>query len=159
MFSFHKWSIYFLTNKYLCLCFNFVLDNMILIAAMISKMFMTPVSLLVRSLLITFIFPLCRCLWTVTEGHDQQLSDLDFSKVYLCELYPRMVQKKFFSQKQIGRTRHASALRLVWKNPKGFLISAKFRGSSSHFRFDHFYIVYFTQPHLPMFVAYGPMAI
>ena len=48
-----------------------------------------------------------------------------------------------FLKKQIGGTHHASALRLVWKNPKGFLILTKFRGSSSHFRFDYFYIVDF----------------
>ena len=41
--------------------------------------------------------------------------------------------------------------KLCWKNKKrnppsiakGFLISTKFRGSSSHFRFDHYYIVDF----------------
>ena len=32
------------------------------------------------------------------------------------------------------------AFGLVWKNPKGFLISTKFRGSSCHFHFGHFYI-------------------
>ena len=41
--------------------------------------------------------------------------------------------------------RNAPALRLVWKDPKGFLISTKFRGSSRHFRFDQFYIVEWTE--------------
>ena len=56
----------------------------------------------------------------------------------------RVFQKKtLFSsttKKLIGRTRHASALRLVWKNQKGILISTKFTGSTSHFRVYHFYI-------------------
>ena len=40
-------------------------------------------------------------------------------------------------------TRQALAWGLVWKDPKEFLISTKLRGASSHFRFDHFYIVDF----------------
>ena len=40
-------------------------------------------------------------------------------------------------------THHALAWRSVWKDPKGFLILTKFRGASSHFRFDLFYIVDF----------------
>ena len=51
--------------------------------------------------------------------------------------------KKTFFKNKISPTRQASAWGLVWKNPKGFLISIKFRGSSSHFRFDHFYSVDF----------------
>ena len=46
-------------------------------------------------------------------------------------------------RKTLFLTRQSSALRSVWKNPKGFLISTKFRGSSSLFSFDHFYIVDF----------------
>ena len=34
-----------------------------------------------------------------------------------------------------------SAWGLVWRAPKAFFISTKFRGFSSHFRVDHFYIV------------------
>ena len=51
--------------------------------------------------------------------------------------------RKTCSKQEIITICRASALRLYWKNPKGFLISTKFRGSSSHFRFDHFYIVDF----------------
>ena len=40
-------------------------------------------------------------------------------------------------------THQALAWGLVYKDPKGFLISTQFRGASSHFRFDHFYIVDF----------------
>ena len=47
-------------------------------------------------------------------------------------------------------THHALAWGLVWKDSKGFLILTKFRGASSHFRFDLFYIVdlhsAFSQP-------------
>ena len=51
-------------------------------------------------------------------------------------------QKQFFKNK-ISPTRQASAWGLVWRNPKGFLISTMFRGSYNHFRFDQFYIVDF----------------
>ena len=34
-------------------------------------------------------------------------------------------------------------LSFLFLDPKGFFISTKLRGSSSHFRFDHFYIVDF----------------
>ena len=37
---------------------------------------------------------------------------------------------------------------LVWKDPKGFLISTKFGVPSNHFRFELFYTVDFTQPTL-----------
>ena len=40
-------------------------------------------------------------------------------------------------------THQALARGLFWKDPKGFLISIKFRGASCHSRFDHFYIVDF----------------
>ena len=40
-------------------------------------------------------------------------------------------KKPFFQKKLIGRTRHASALRLLCKNPNGFFISTKFRGTIS----------------------------
>ena len=43
--------------------------------------------------------------------------------------------------KQIGSTRSASIWGLLWRNPKGFLILTTFRGCTSHFRFDLFYIV------------------
>ena len=49
----------------------------------------------------------------------------------------------FFQQQKISTTHHASVWGLVWRDPKGFLISTNFRGSSSHFCFDHFYIVDF----------------
>ena len=55
-------------------------------------------------------------------------------------LFSRVFHKNTFFQKQIGGTRLSSALRLVWKNPKRFLILTKFRGSSRHFRFHRFYI-------------------
>ena len=44
-------------------------------------------------------------------------------------------------------THHALAWRLVWEDPKGFLIWTKFSGASSHFRFDLFYIVDFHSAH------------
>ena len=62
---------------------------------------------------------------------------------------PRMIwllgctTKTPFSKIKKRPTRQASVWGLVWRNPKGFLISTMFRGSSSHFRFDHFYIVDF----------------
>ena len=46
--------------------------------------------------------------------------------------------RKTCSKQEIITIYRASALRLYWKNPKGFLISTKFRGSSGHFRVDHF---------------------
>ena len=55
----------------------------------------------------------------------------------------RVYHKNTFFTNKLCPTHQASAWGLVWRNPKGFLISTKFRGSSSHFRFDHFYIVYF----------------
>ena len=48
----------------------------------------------------------------------------------------------FFKNKK-SSTHKESAWGLVWRNPKGFLISTMFRGSSNHFHFDHFYIVDF----------------
>ena len=47
--------------------------------------------------------------------------------------------KTTFSTKKNGGTHHASALGLVWKDPKGFLILTKFKGSSSLLKFDHFF--------------------
>ena len=55
----------------------------------------------------------------------------------------RVYHKNTFFKNKISPTRQASAWGLVWRNPKGFLISTMFRGSSNHFRFDHFYIVDF----------------
>ena len=52
-------------------------------------------------------------------------------------------QNMFFQQQKISATHHASAWGLVWRNPKGFIILNKFKGSSSHLKFDHFYIVDF----------------
>ena len=84
------------------------------------------------------------CLHSVTIDDCQSVAQFGT----LCTFPPwmrqsRVFQKNTFFEKQIGGTHHASALRLVWKNPKGFLISTKFRGSSSHFCFDHFYIIDF----------------
>ena len=45
--------------------------------------------------------------------------------------------------KNIGSTCSASIWGLLWRNPKGFLILTTFRGCTSHFRFDLFYIVDF----------------
>ena len=57
-------------------------------------------------------------------------------------IYEGVSEKHLF--KIIKSTTHqALAWGLVWKDPKGFLISTKFRGASSHFRFDHFYIADF----------------
>ena len=55
----------------------------------------------------------------------------------------RVFQKNTFFKKEISATHHASAWRLVWRNPKGFLISTKFKGSLGHFCFDLFYDVDF----------------
>ena len=60
-----------------------------------------------------------------------------------CRVRVRVYQKNMFFKNKEIRTHQASAWGLVWRDPKGFLISTKFRGSSSHFRFDHFYIVDF----------------
>jgi len=54
--------------------------------------------------------------------------------------------KKTLFQTKISATHHASAWGLVWRNPKGFLISTKFKGSLGHLKFDQFYIVYFYSP-------------
>ena len=51
--------------------------------------------------------------------------------------------KNTFFKNKISPTRQASIWGLVWRDPKGFLILTMFRGSSSHFRFDHFYIADF----------------
>ena len=59
------------------------------------------------------------------------------------KMHIRVYHKNTFFKNKISPTRQASAWGLVWRNPKGFLISTMFRGSSSHFRFDHFYIVDF----------------
>ena len=62
---------------------------------------------------------------------------LIFSKyVYLRKVNSRVFHKNKFFQKKIGGTHHALALGLVWKDPKGFLISTKFRGSSGYLKFD-----------------------
>ena len=55
----------------------------------------------------------------------------------------RVFQKHTFSNKKISATHHASTRELVWRYPKGFLISTIFKGSLSHLKFDHFYIVDF----------------
>ena len=55
----------------------------------------------------------------------------------------RVYHKNTFFKNKLCPTHQASAWGLVWRNPKGFLISTKFRGSSSHFRFDHFYNIDF----------------
>ena len=54
-----------------------------------------------------------------------------------------LVIEMIFSKTNKSPTHQASAWGLVWRDPKGFLISTNFRGSSSHFCFDHFYIVDF----------------
>ena len=59
------------------------------------------------------------------------------------DMFIRVYHKNTFFKNKKRPTRQASAWGLVWRNPKGFLISTMFRGSSSHFRFDHFYIVDF----------------
>ena len=41
----------------------------------------------------------------------------------------RVFHENMFFQKKISATHHASAWGLVWKDPKGFLILTKFRGS------------------------------
>ena len=55
----------------------------------------------------------------------------------------KVFQKTNCLPKTNSRMHHASAMGLVWKDLKGFLILTKFRGSSSQFRFDYFYIVDF----------------
>ena len=57
--------------------------------------------------------------------------------------FTRVYQKTIFFKSKLSPAHQASAWGLVWENPKGFLISTKFRGSSSHFRFDHFYNIDF----------------
>ena len=64
-------------------------------------------------------------------------------KLWESPLHTRVYHKNTFFRNKISPTRQASAWGLVWRNPKGFLISTMFRGSSSHFRFHHFYIVDF----------------
>ena len=53
------------------------------------------------------------------------------------------VPKNTIFKNKLSPTHQASAWGSIWRDLKEFLISTKFRGSSSHFRFDHFYIVYF----------------
>ena len=55
----------------------------------------------------------------------------------------RVFHENMFLMKKLGSTRSASIWRLVWRNPKGFLILISFRGCTSHFRFDLFYIIDF----------------
>ena len=62
---------------------------------------------------------------------------------YPAPLHLGSYKKTLFSKQKISTTHHASAWVLVWRDPTGFFISTKFRGSSGHFRFDHFYIVDF----------------
>ena len=57
------------------------------------------------------------------------------------------VSEKRFFEKMKSITHHAIAWGLVSKDPKGFLISTKFRGASGHFRFDLFHIVDFHSAH------------
>ena len=58
-------------------------------------------------------------------------------------LSSRVYHKNTFFKNKLSPTHQASAWGLVWRDPKGFLIPTNFRGSSSHFCFDHFYIVDF----------------
>ena len=44
--------------------------------------------------------------------------------------------KTLFQQQKNGGTHQSSAWGLVWREPKQFLISTKFRGSSGHLKFD-----------------------
>ena len=63
-------------------------------------------------------------------------------------IYTRVFQKNTFLRKwKVHTTHHALAWGLVWKDPKWFLISTKFRGASGHFRFDLFNIVDFHSAH------------
>ena len=55
----------------------------------------------------------------------------------------RVYQENTFFKTELSPTHQASAKGLVWRNQKGFFISTKFKESSSHFCFDHFYIVDF----------------
>ena len=55
----------------------------------------------------------------------------------------RVSHENEFLMTKIGSTRSASIWGLLWRNPKGFLILTTFRGCTSHFRFDLFYIVDF----------------
>ena len=57
--------------------------------------------------------------------------------------FSKSIIEMIFSKTNKSPTHQASAWGLVWRDPKGFLISTNFRGSSSHFCFDHFYIVDF----------------
>ena len=54
----------------------------------------------------------------------------------------RVYRENMFFKKKISATHNASAWGLVRRDPdpKRFLILTKFNGSSSNFRFDHFYI-------------------
>ena len=54
-----------------------------------------------------------------------------------CTVYIRVFHENMFLKKKYGSTRSASIGGWVWRNPKGFLI---YRGCTSHFRFDHFYM-------------------
>ena len=47
----------------------------------------------------------------------------------------RVSHKHFFKKIKSG-THHASAWGLVWTDPKGFLISTKFKAASSHLKFE-----------------------
>ena len=77
-------------------------------------------------------------------SYKSSIEDLVFMRTKLLKWYsfsPHFTQK---ASLEPGGTRQSSALRLVWKNPKGFLILPKFRGSSLAISiFDHFYIVHF----------------
>ena len=55
----------------------------------------------------------------------------------------KMFHQNMFLKKRNGSTRSVSIWGLLWRNPKGFLILISFRGCTTHFCYDHFYIVDF----------------
>ena len=98
--------------------------------------------------------------WIRQEGVTQYKNCLEIGKRQnRSRTHAFKILVHFFSKMNYCPTHQASAKGLVWRNQKGFLTSTKFRGSSSHFHFDHFYIVYFhSAPTLQVSLQTNPHA-
>ena len=70
---------------------------------------------------------LAEVLW---KGTNEKMTDIGFSAKQTDDsIHIRVFHKNMFFKIKISATHHALAWGLVWSNPKGFLISTKFKGS------------------------------
>ena len=81
--------------------------------------------------------------WTLTNTDKHRQTPKNTDKNRQTQMNTRVSYESTFLIKKIGPTRSASIWGLLWRNPEDFLISTSFRWCTSHFRFDHFYIVDF----------------